>query len=261
MVKSRALCGLIAACCVLVCAFTAQAEPPLPPKPDRYFNDYAKVVPADKAQAMNAKLEQFERDTTNQILVAVFPRLPEGTYLEDYCVTTAQAWGPGGKKRDNGLVLFAFISDRKVRMEVGYGLEGVVPDSIAASIIREQIAPQFKTGNYAAGLDQAIDALFQATRHEYHGTGQTLAETKASAPNGISTTTIVIVIVLLLAFLIWCHMGDSMIQQGGRFLFWNLLNVAFSGSGGSSGGGSSSSSGGFSSGGGSFGGGGASGDW
>jgi len=249
-----------------------RAEPPLPPKPDHYFNDYAKVVPAAAAASINARLEQFERDTSNQILVAVFPKLPEGTYLEDYTVKTAQSWGPGGKKRDNGLVLFAFIADRKIRMEVGYGLEGVVPDSIAASIIRDVISPQFKQGNYAAGLDQGVDAIFKATRNEYHGTGRTVAD-KNTAGRGASGTTLLIVFVFL-AFLIWCQMGDTAIQRGGRFLFWNLLvNIIFSGrssGGGSSGGGSfggggggfsGGGGGGFSGGGGSFGGGGASGDW
>ena len=258
-------------CAALACLFAGtmlvRAEPPLPPKPVRYFNDYAKVVPAAAATSINARLEQFERQTSNQILVAVFPKLPEGTYLEDFTVKTAQFWGPGGKKRDNGLVLFAFIADRKIRMEVGYGLEGVVPDSIAASIIRDVIRPQFKAGNYAAGLDQGVEAIFKATRHEYHGTGRTLGD-KNAARKGTGGTALWVVLVLLAVFLIWCQMGDTVVQRGGRYVFWNLLvNTVFSGwsagggrsSGGFGGGGGDS--GGFSGGGGSFGGGGASGDW
>jgi len=255
-------------CASLACFFAGtmfvRAEPPLPPKPGRYFNDYAKVVPAAAATSINARLEQFERETSNQILVAVFPKLPEGTYLEDFTVKTAQFWGPGGKKRDNGLVLFAFIADRKIRMEVGYGLEGVVPDSIAASIIRDVIRPQFKAGNYAAGLDQGVEAIFKATRHEYHGTGRTLAD-KSTGRKGSDGTALLVGFVLLAVFLIWCQMGDTVVQRGGRFLFWNLLvNSVVSGrssGGGSSGGGFSGGGGGFSGGGGSFGGGGASGDW
>ena len=243
----------------------AFADPPLPPKPDKYFNDYAAIVAPDVAQRLNAKLEQFERDTTNQVLVAIFPKLPEGTYLEDYTVKTAQSWGTGQKKRDNGLILFAFMADRKLRIEVGYGLEGAFPDSIAASIIREVIKPQFKKEQYAAGLEQGIDAIFKATRHEYQGTGATVADgDKATSGGG----TFWIIILLVIVFLIWCQMGDTMIQRGGRFVFWNLLDIArilvisgLSGGGSnnrSSGGGGG---GGYSGGGGSFGGGGASGDW
>ena len=77
-------------------ALTLRAETPLPPKPDRYFNDYAHVVAPDVGQRLNAKLEQFERDTSNQVLVAIFQKLPEGTYLEDYTIKTFQSWGPGG---------------------------------------------------------------------------------------------------------------------------------------------------------------------
>ncbi|MDB6072529.1 MAG: hypothetical protein JWO89_169 [Verrucomicrobiaceae bacterium] len=240
------------------------AETPLPPKPDRYFNDYAHVVAPDVAQRLDAKLEQFERATTNQVLVVIFPKLPEDTYLEDYTVKTAQSWGTGGKQRQNGLILFVFTQDRKLRIEVGYGLEGAVPDSIASSIIREVIRPQFKAGNYAAGLEQGVEAIFKATRNEYKGTGTTLAD---SSDDAGSSNSLWIIIGLVAAFLIWCQMGDTMIQRGGRFVFWNLLDVAriLMISGLSGGGGSSSdrgsSGGNYRGGGGTFGGGGASGDW
>ena len=248
-------------------ALTLQAETPLPPKPDRYFNDYAHVVAPDVGQRLNAKLEQFERDTSNQVLVVLFPKLPEDTYVEDYTVKTAQAWGTGTKQQQNGLILFAFIQDRKLRIEVGYGLEGAVPDSIAASIIRDVIRPQFKQGNYAAGLEQAIDAIFKATRNEYKGTGATLADKSGGAPVG--GTKILVILGLVGLFFIWCSMGDTMIQRGGRFVFWNILDLArlliisgLSGGGSSGGGGrGGSSGGGYSGGGGTFGGGGASGDW
>ena len=252
-------------------ASTLCAEPPLPPKPTKYFNDYAAIVPADVGQRLNEKLAQFERDTSNQVLVAVFPQIPEGTYLEDYTIKTAQSWGTGQKKRDNGIILFAFIKDRKMRIEVGYGLEGAVPDTIAASIIRDVIRPQFKAGNYAAGFEQGVEAIIKATKHEYKGTGATVADGNQTSSSG---TSFWVVIVLVVIFLIWCQMGDTLIQRGGRFVFWNLLDiirvilVSLPRSGGSSsgwssgsdsGGGSSSSD--YSGGGGSFGGGGASGDW
>lgn len=268
-------CGLLrfGAVLALFCASLSlrAAEPPLPPKPDKYFNDYAHVVAPDVAQRLNGKLEQFERDTSNQVLVAIFPRLPEGTYLEDYTIKTFQSWGPGGRRQDNGLVLFVFIADRKMRIEVGYGLEGAVPDSIAAAIIRNEIRPPFKQGNYAAGLEAGVEAIFKAAKHEYKGTGATLADGSSSRPAGISQTGVLLLLGLVMVFFIWCQMGDTMIQRGGRTFFWGLFDIlrlmiltSGSGRGGGSGwggGGGNDSGGSFRGGGGSGGGGGASGDW
>lgn len=259
-------------CTVLALLFSGvlclRAEPPLPPKPDRYFNDYAHIVAPDVAQRLDARLQQFERETSNQILVAIFQKLPEGTYLEDYTIKTFQSWGPGGKRLDNGLVLFVFTEDRKMRMEVGYGLEGAVPDSIAASIIRNVIRPQFKAGNYGDGLEQGVEAIFKATRNEYKGDGSTLDDQSTSKGGGKAG---LIVVGLVILFFIWSSMGDTTIQRGGRVVFWGLLDILrlmlisglaggrSSGGGGYSGG--DSSGGGFRGGGGSGGGGGASGDW
>ncbi|HYF35253.1 MAG TPA: TPM domain-containing protein, partial [Prosthecobacter sp.] len=166
----------LAAFLFAVCTPLLRAEPPLPPKPARHFSDAAGIIPQEVGQRIDAKLQQFERETSNQVLVAIYPRLPEGTYLEDYTVKTAEAWGAGGKERDNGIILFVFVADRKMRIEVGYGLEGVVPDSIAKSIIENILKPQFRKGDYAAGVEQAVDAIFKATRGEYKGTGRTLGD-------------------------------------------------------------------------------------
>ncbi len=245
----------IAAVVTLIGSMLWAAET-LPPAPKRYFNDYASLVDAPIADRLNSRLEGFERETSNQLVVAIFPKLPENTYLEDFTVKTAQAWGVGGRQRDNGIVLFIFAADRKLRIEVGYGLEGRVPDSVAAAIIRDQIRPAFKTGNYAAGISRGIDALISATKGEYQGTGRTLAEA-ASAGRSIPFWPFVLGFLL---FVVWIHLGDTVFQRGGRFVFYNvldLLRLALLSSGSRGGGGG----GGFSGGGGSFGGGGASGDW
>jgi len=99
----------------------------VPDKPERYVTDRAGVFGPGQAEALNAKLEQFERDTSNQVLVWVDQKLPEGFTLEDFTVRAAQKWGAGQKKLDNGAILFVFIGDRKARIEVGYGLEGALP--------------------------------------------------------------------------------------------------------------------------------------
>ncbi len=231
------------------------AEPALPPKPTQYVSDSAGVLPAPTIAALNRQLEAFERSTSNQILVAVFPKLPEGTYLEDYTVKTARAWGAGGKERDNGIILFAFIADRKMRIEVGYGLEGAVPDSIAASIIRNEIRPRFKTGDYAGGITQGITALQKATRGEYKGDGKTAAGDDAKG--GWKGP---LFFLLVICFLLWIHTGDTMLQRTGRDVVWGIAHGLLSSSS-HSGSGGGSDSGGWSSGGGDFGGGGASGDW
>lgn len=261
----------VAACLAAICSLLGavlQAAEVLPPAPTRYFNDYAAVVDAATANRLNSRLEDYERESSNQLVVAVFPKLPENTFLEDFTVKTAQSWGVGGKKKDNGIVLFVFIADRKMRIEVGYGLEGRVPDSIAALIIANEIKPAFKVGNYGQGLERGMEALIRSTKGEYEGTGKTVAEMQ-STDSGSSWWVIGLVILVLL---IWIHMGDTVFQRGGRFVCYNLLDIlrvilisSSSGSsrgGGGGGGGFGGDSGGsFSGGGGSFGGGGASGDW
>lgn len=242
----------------------ARAETPLPPKPNRYFNDYAKVVPGDAAERINGKLEAFERATSNQILVAVFPKLPDGTFLEDYTVKTAQSWGPGGEKTDNGLILFVFIADRKIRIEVGYGLEGVVPDSIAKSIIVNVIQPKFRQNDYAGGLEQGVEAIFKATRNEYKGTGKTVADANRKGQGSSSMVPFIFMLVFI-AFIVWVRnktagAGNGWHSGGGGWFppSGGFGGGGFGGGGGSFGGGGG---GGFSGGGGSFGGGGSSGDW
>jgi len=247
--------------CLLMLAFatmrTAAAEPPLPPKPATYFSDNAAIVNATVASYLNQRLDSFERETTNQLIVAVYSKLPEGSELNDYVFRTFQAWGIGQKDRKNGVLLMIFVNDHKMRIEVGYGLEGVIPDSVAAAIIREVLAPQFKSGAYGSGLENGVDAIIRATRGEYKGTGRTVAD---KSGQGMQVP-LWLIILLVVVFLIWIHTGDTMFQRAGRSVFWNLLNIALSSSGGgghSSGGGRS---GGFSGGGGSSGGGGASGSW
>src|SRR5436305_13866080 len=153
---------------LLVClmAVGSGAAERLPPAPTRYFNDYAQVVPADVALKLNQKLEDFEKTTSSQIVVVVFDKLPPNAALEDFTVRTFKEWKVGQKGKDNGAVLFVFVQDHKMRVEVGYGLEGALPDSICKRIIDEQIAPRFRQGDFAGGLAAGVDSLLQATSGE-----------------------------------------------------------------------------------------------
>jgi uncharacterized protein len=105
-------------------------------------------------------LAERERATGVQMVIAVFPSL-EGESLEDYSIRLAQQWRIGRKGLDNGLILLVFIQERKVRVEVGYGLEGTITDLVAAQIIRERIGPRFREGKYGAGLEAAVAAVFE----------------------------------------------------------------------------------------------------
>jgi uncharacterized protein len=243
----------------------------LPPRPPKYFNDPAGVVSAPVAASLDEKLRQFERDTSNQIVVAVFPRMDSESSVQDYTYRVAEAWGIGQKDRRNGAVLFVFTAERKMFIQVGYGLEGVLPDAICKRIIAEEITPHFKSGNYDAGLSAGVEAMLQATRGEYTGSGSVAGDRRRTqgAAGGW-----VLGVVMLIIFLTAIRKGrrGTVYSRSGRgvgdALLWGILgNMAGRHGGGGGfrgggfGGGGGGGGGGFSAGGGSFGGGGAGGDW
>jgi len=238
---------------------SAGAADQLPPPPARYFNDYASLVPAADAERLDAKLKAFDEQTSNQVVVAVFPELPSPS-LEDFTIRAAQSWRAGREKLDNGVVLFVFVKDRKSRMEVGYGLEGALPDVTAKQILDDVMAPRFRTGDFAGGLEAAVDAIIAATKGEYK------AEPRAAPSQGIDPTVLIIIIVILFIVLrVWGSRRGWTNYTGGGWGSggWGGGGWSSGGGGWSSGGGgwSGGGGGGFSGGGGSFGGGGASGSW
>src|SRR6202795_1830341 len=151
----------------------------VPPKPPLYFNDYASLVDSATAQQLNQRLEDFERQTSNQILVVIYPNLPADAAIEDFTQDAFRAWKPGQQGRNNGAVLFVFVKDRKMRIQTGYGLEGALPDAICKRIISDEIAPRFQAGDFGGGMTAAVNAMIAATRGEYKGTGRTVAQARA----------------------------------------------------------------------------------
>ena len=145
----------------------------MPSKPANYFNDYAGVVSATMAQRLNRSLEDFEKSTSSQIIVVIFPKMQSDSSVEDYTHRIFEAWGVGQKERNNGAVLFVFVKDRRMRIEVGYGLEGALPDVLAKRIIEDEIAPCFKRADYDGGLSAGVTAILQAIRGEYKATRHT----------------------------------------------------------------------------------------
>jgi uncharacterized protein len=238
-------------------AISAHAAEVIPPKPSAYFNDYAGVVSKETASRLNEQLAQFERETSDQVVVAVFPKMQSDSDIADYTQRVAQAWGVGQKERRNGVVLFVFIQDRKMFIQVGYGLEGALPDATAFDITERHIKPLFRAGNYEAGLATGIDLIFKAIRGEYKGSGKTIAERRGGggAVSGFLPFIIFVIVLIILSRLFRKLGGYSYSSRGGGPVFIP------------SGGGWSSSSGngggfsGFSGGGGSFGGGGAGSSW
>jgi uncharacterized protein len=243
-------------------ATNSHAAEVIPPKPDRYFNDYAGVVPKEAAHRFNEQLAQFERETSDQVVVAVFPKMQSDSDIADYTQRVAQAWGVGQKDRRNGVVLFVFIQDRKMFIQVGYGLEGALPDATAFDITERHIKPLFRAGNYEAGLATGIDVICKAIRGEYKGSGKTVAEQHrgGGAPSLFYFVFFFIVFVVALSVISALmrplsgygyssrRSGPIFFPVGGRGGGWS------SGDGGGGGGG-------FSGGGGSFGGGGAGSSW
>jgi uncharacterized protein len=260
----RAALLLVAIACVTA---WLRADEALPPKPSLYFNDNAHLVDAATAADLNQQLAQFERDTSNQIVVAIYPSLPDGSDLDQYCIRTAQSWkvgqaGPsaGNSKGDNGVVLFVFANDHKMFIATGRGLEGALPDITCKQIIDNEIVPAFKQGDYAGGLRAGVAAMMAATKGEYKGNGQTDAERdQHHEQNNIGFYIFAFILILLvLRGFFPVFLGAPYIYSGGGYGsgFGGGWGGGFGGGGGGGGGSS-----GFSGGGGSFGGGGAGGSW
>jgi uncharacterized protein len=255
--RSENAIHLIVAALTLL-ATNLHAEEVIPPKPDRYFNDYASVASKEAAHRFNEQLAQFERETSDQVVVAVFPKMQSDSDIADYTQRVAQAWGVGQKERRNGVVLFVFIQDRKMFIQVGYGLEGALPDATAFDITEYHIKPLFRNGDYERGLATGIELICKAIRGEYKGTGKTVAARHARSGGSASGLLpfLIFVIVLIIISRIMRRLGGYGYSSGrGGPVF-----LPMGGGGWSSGGGGGGFSG-FSGGGGSFGGGGAGSSW
>jgi uncharacterized protein len=143
---------------------TAQRE--LPELWGMRVHDEANVLSAQIAQQLEQQLKIHEDSTSNQIAILIITSL-EGEAIEDYALRVAEKWKLGQKEKDNGIVLLIAIEDRKMRIEVGYGLEGVLPDAVCNQIIRNEMAPNFRRGDYDAGVQAAVNAIIAAIAREY----------------------------------------------------------------------------------------------
>ncbi len=138
----------------------------IPARTDRYVNDYADIIPAGEERRLEGELARFDRETSNQILVVTLASL-DGLPVEEVTLAFAEKWKPGQKGRDNGVIVGVFPNDRQARIEVGYGLEPVITDALAAGILQNEMIPAFRQGTWAAGVSAGVAALMKAAVGEY----------------------------------------------------------------------------------------------
>jgi uncharacterized protein len=226
-----------------------------------HVNDYANVLSPDRAQALEARLAAYEQRTGQQFALLTVPTLA-GDAIEDFSIRAGEQWKLGHKGEDDGLILVIVPQDHKMRIEVGYGLEGTVPDAIAARVIREVLAPAFQQNDFAGGIDSAFGALMHAASGGSEGEQPApAAEPRAARRRAPSIMGFLpFLLFIFFALLSGGRRGRRRRRYGG---FWigPSFGGGFGGGGFGGGGFGGGGGGGYRGGGGGFGGGGASGSW
>ncbi len=259
--------------CVLAAAPPAQAQagPNFPALTGRIV-DGASIVPPAARNTIEAKIAAHEAKTGDQLVVATVPSL-QGYAVEDFANRLFRQWKLGEANTNNGVLLLVAPNERKVRIEVGYGLEGALTDALSRIIISAAIAPRFKAGDFSGGIDAGVDGILAILSKD---ADEWLRRAKVRDDSGDfdQLIPVVIIIIFVVIFLAAARNSGARGNQGARWHrtgngSWIMLpgNSGWGGGsssgswGGGFSGGGSSSGGGFSGGGGSSGGGGASGDW
>jgi uncharacterized protein len=265
------------------------AAPPFPALTGRVVDEAGILSPQAEAD-ISAQLSAHEQSTSNQVVVVTLKSL-QGYDIADYANRLFRHWGIGQKGRNNGVLLIIAPNERKMRIEVGYGLEGALTDAESFSIIEREIKPPFRKGNYEQGIRAGVSAIIAAINGEYQGTPPITSSGEKDSIIGplfagllfvqwilghithhASTTTRTLFAVgasLVSGLIVWFFMGILFVAVLMAALVFMIMMLAGGrmGRGGSgygnwsSGGGGGGGGGGFSGGGGSSGGGGASGSW
>ena len=259
----RAALGALAV--AVVCVGVAFAAPTFPQLTGRVV-DEANILSPQTEAALTAKLETLEQDSGRQLVVATLPSL-QGYDIADYGYQLGRAWGIGDAKADNGALLIVAPTERKVRIEVGYGLEPVLTDAMSSVILQGQVLPRFKAGDMEGGVVAGVDAIAQqlaAPPDEAKARAAAAGEAQSTHPETGSSAPVILALIFFAVIFLFTR-GRSRSGLGGA-LPWIVLS-ALSNSGRDRGGrggggfGGGAGGGGFSGGGGSFGGGGSSGSW
>jgi len=240
--------AFVLAAAMLLAVWPAGAETPIPPAPERWVTDRAGFLSPSTTADLDARLAAYERGTGHQVLVYI-DRTTGGVPIEDWAVRAFERWRVGRKGIDDGAVLFVFSDDRRVRIEVGYGLEGRVPDIVAGRIINGVMVPRIRAGDHDGAVRAGVDSLLAAIG----GAGAPPPAAPAAQVPGWAAGLGGLLFLLLLIGLI-TH------PRAAAFLLFTI-GSGRSGGGWGGGGGGGFGGGGFGGGGGRSGGGGASGSW
>ncbi|HTN13431.1 MAG TPA: TPM domain-containing protein [Sphingomonadaceae bacterium] len=263
---------------MLLAGLAVPAQAAVPPRPTGPIYDGANLIPDQQEAAMDARLRDYNAKTGNAVIVATVPSL-DGDAIEPYATKLYETWGIGGKERDTGVLLLVAPNERKVRIEVGYGLTPYITDILSGRIVRDEITPRFKAGDMAGGIEAGVNAIVTQLDRSPED-AKAIAEAAAAAEKarqsdpGASIGGIIFWIVLIVFFaLVFGRRSRGQRRSGfgsavGNIILWEALNAATRGGGGHHdgwgggggfGGGGGGGFGGF--GGGMSGGGGASGSW
>lgn len=258
------LAAFLLAALVLILAFAAPAfSAPTFPKLDGRVTDAAGILPAETRAVLDTRLAALEKTTTIQLVVATVPDL-QGYEIDEYGYQLGRAWGIGQKGSNNGALLIVAPNDRKVRIEVGYGLEGVLTDALTSQIIRRNIVPAFKAGDMAGGVAAGTEALAallelpadQRQQAALDAAASQQQRSRSGGGGGLGT------LIWLAIIIIWIVISVARHKPGRRSGPNVIWGPGIGGGGGwGGGGGGGFGGGGFGGGGGGFGGGGSSGDW
>jgi uncharacterized protein len=258
---------IIFICGFVLCAFTGFTQQ-LPAKPSTLVTDYTNTLSDGDKQQLENKLDAFDDSASTQISVLIMKSVGEYD-INEYAQKVGRSWGIGQKGKNNGILVLVALGDRKVSIQTGYGVEDAVPDVITHEIIQNDLVPNFRSGNYYAGLDAATSDLMKYTKGEY----KSGKKPQQGHNEGGSVFALIIIVIVILIIIFRGRGGGGHIidSRGGASPFWWFLGGAMLGrgsggwggfSGGDGGFGGGDSGGGFGGfGGGDFGGGGSSGSW
>jgi uncharacterized protein len=269
---------LLAIALLALTATPAAAQPSFPPRPAGPVYDGANILEPVDEQLLDARLREYNARTGRSLVVATVPTLQEDT-IEDYAVRLFEAWGIGGAETDQGLLMLVAPNERKVRIEVGYGLHQYVTDILSGRIIRDDVTPRFKEGDFAGGINAGVVALISQLDRD-PADAKAVNEAAAAAEREHESQGFPFGVLIWLGFLFFFfilpmlgrvkgkrYRGRGAAGAVGDVLLWTAINAAMNsgrggGGGGGSWGGGGGGGGGFGGfGGGMSGGGGASGSW
>jgi uncharacterized protein len=254
--------ALFAACWAAVAPASAQTFPALSGR----VVDEANLLPPDREAALTTRLAALEADTGDQLVVVTLNSL-QGYEIEEYGYRLGRAWGIGQAETDSGVLLIVAPNERRVRIEVGYGLEPILTDAFSALVIQNQILPAFREGGFARGIEQGVDAVDAQLRLD---PAEAQARAAAARPPRSEAPVGPAILVVIVFFFLFIGMIGGVSVRGRRrrssgiapIILWGVADaLSRGGRGGGWGGGGGFGGGGFGGGGGGFGGGGASGGW